>query len=50
MLSLRRPTLACRQAQERPNGTLAVEYAGARRVQLLLPQQSEPFATVAAEW
>ncbi|KAL4442990.1 hypothetical protein ABPG77_008481 [Micractinium sp. CCAP 211/92] len=48
------PRIGCcaevQSIQERSNGTLAVEYTGARRVQLLLPQQSEPFATVAAEW
>ena len=36
--------------QERPDGTLLVQYAGARRVQLLLSQQEEPFTRVAAEW
>lgn len=44
------PLLRCHRLQERKDGTLLVQYAGARRVQLLLPQQSEPFATVAAEW
>ncbi|PSC71566.1 ATP-dependent protease [Micractinium conductrix] len=36
--------------EERPDGTLLVQYAGARRVQLLLSQQEEPFTRVAAEW
>lgn len=48
------PRIGCcaevQSVQERKDGTLLVQYAGARRVQLLLPQQSEPFATVAAEW
>lgn len=45
------PRIACcaevEAIQERPDGTLAVAYTGARRVQLLLAQQQEPFMVAA---
>lgn len=35
--------------QTRADGTLAVRYSGARRVQLLMVERHEPYATVAVE-